>query len=124
MSDKISLGDIAVDCKDPGALRDFYADLTGWDKREMYGCPALAATNGLVILFMGCDFEYISPVWPEEPGKQQKQMHFNFGVNDLASAVEGAIKLGAIKAGCQYGEGQYVTLFDPEGHPFCLCAES
>jgi hypothetical protein len=70
---------------------------------------------------MGCDFEYIPPVWPEEPGKQQKQMHFNFQVDDLPSAVEDAIKLGATKAAAQYGEEHFVTMLDPEGHPFCLC---
>jgi predicted enzyme related to lactoylglutathione lyase len=117
----LSIGDISIDCKEPERLRDFYASLTGWDKRSMFDCPALIAENGLVILFMGCDFEYISPVWPEEPGRQQKQMHFNFQVDDLPSAVEEAIKLGAVKPCSQYGGEDFVTLFDPEGHPFCLC---
>jgi hypothetical protein len=68
---------------------------------------------------MGCDFDYIQPVWPEEPGKQQKQMHFDFTADDLPSAAEYAISIGATKAAEQYGD-YYVTLFDPEGHPFCL----
>ena len=70
----------------------------------MYGCPALIAENGLVILFMQCNFDYIPPIWPEELGKQQKRMHFNFQVDDLPAAVEEAIKLGATKAIAQYGE--------------------
>ena len=70
-----SVGDISIDCRNPDLTRDFYHSLTGWEKRVMYGCPALIAENGLVILFMQCDFYYISPVWPEEVGKQQKQMH-------------------------------------------------
>jgi predicted enzyme related to lactoylglutathione lyase len=60
-------------------------------------------------------------VWPEETGKQQKQMHFNFQVDDLQSAVEGAVKLGATKPAQQFGGEKWVTLLDPEGHPFCLC---
>ena len=60
--------------------------------------PALVGEGGLLILFMVCDFEYILPAWPEEEGKQQKQMHFNFKVDDLLSAVEEAIKLGTTKA--------------------------
>lgn len=87
----------------------------------MYGCPALIAENGLVILFMQCNFDYIPPIWPEELGKQQKRMHFNFQVDDLPAAVEEAIKLGATKAIAQYGETHFITMFDPEGHPFCLC---
>jgi hypothetical protein len=118
---KLIIGDISIDCKEPEKLRDFYAELSGWEQRTMYGCPALIAENSLVILFMGCDFDYIPPVWPEEPGKQQKQMHFNFQVDDLSAAVEDAIRLGATKVANQYGGEQFVTLFDPEGHPFCLC---
>jgi len=30
--------------------------------------------------------------------------------------------IGAVKAESQYGGDDYVTMFDPEGHPFCLCA--
>lgn len=116
-----SVGDISIDCRNPDLTRDFYHSLTGWEKRVMYGCPALIAENCLVILFMQCDFDYIPPVWPEESGKQQKQMHFNFQVSDLPAAVEEAIKLGATKPQSQYGGDHFVTLIDPEGHPFCLC---
>ncbi|NLY84692.1 MAG: VOC family protein [Acholeplasmataceae bacterium] len=116
-----SIGDISIDCRNPDLTRDFYHALTGWEKRVMYGCPALIAENCLVILFMQCDFNYIPPVWPEESGKQQKQMHFNFQVSDLPAAVEEAIKLGATKPQSQYGGDHFVTLIDPEGHPFCLC---
>ena len=117
----IRIGNIAVDCKEPQKLCDFYAGITGWESRIMYHCPALIDKNGLVILFMGCDFDYIPPVWPEENGRQQKQMHFDFQVDDLAGAVEQAIRFGAKKAASQYGGKHYVTMLDPEGHPFCLC---
>lgn len=111
--------DISIDCIEPEKLREFYAHLTGWDQN--FDCSALKAGNGLVIHFMGCDFDYIPPVWPEEDGKQQKQMHFNFQVDDLSAAVEEAIKLGATKSVAQYGGEHFVTMVDPEGHPFCLC---
>jgi len=48
-------------------------------------------------------------------------MHFNFQVDDLQSAVEEAIRLGATKTKAQYGGEHFVTLLDTEGHPFCLC---
>lgn len=119
----ISIGDISIDCADPTRTQEFYAVLTDWKKCEAYGCPAVVSDGGLLILFMGCDYEYASPVWPEESGKQQKQMHFNFQVDDLLSAVEDAVKNGATKAATQYGGDHYVTMLDPEGHPFCLCAK-
>lgn len=119
----VSIGDISIDCIHPERTREFYYSLTGWERKTMYGCPALIAENGLVILFMDCDFVYHPPVWPEESGKQQKQMHFNFQVSDLQAAVEDAIRLGATKPDSQYGGEQFITLLDPEGHPFCLCRQ-
>lgn len=120
----ISIGDISIDCANPERTRDFYAELTGWEKCEAYDCPALTGDGGLLILFMRCDFEYALPVWPEEAGKQQKQMHFNFQVDNLPSAVDEAIKLGASKAASQYGSEHFITMLDLEGHPFCLCAKN
>lgn len=112
---------INIDCKKTEILREFYAQLTDWD--QGFHDSALIADNGLVVHFMGCegDFDYTPPVWPEEPGKQQKQMHFNFQVDDLLSAVSEAIRLGATKATEQYGLERFVTMIDTEGHPFCLC---
>jgi catechol 2,3-dioxygenase-like lactoylglutathione lyase family enzyme len=121
MIPNLTIGDISIDCKNPEQTRGFYAKLLGWEQRTMYGCPAIIADNGLVFLFMGCDFDYIPPVWPEKPGEQQKQMHFNFQVDDLSAAVEEAIRLGAIKVAAQFGGEHFVTMLDPEGHPFCLC---
>jgi len=115
------IGDISIDCSDPARTREFYAKISGWTQRELYNCPALTDGNGFTVLFMGCDFTYEPPVWPEETGKQQKQIHFNFRVDELSAAVAEAVKLGAVKPAVQFGGDDYVTLLDPEGHPFCLC---
>jgi predicted enzyme related to lactoylglutathione lyase len=110
---------INIDCPDTKRLRDFYAQLTPWD--QDFHWTALVAENGMVVHFMQCDFDYIPPIWPEEPRQQQKQMHFNFQANDMPTAVEEAIRLGAAKSVAQHGGEQFVTMIDPEGHPFCLC---
>ena len=120
MSTGISLTHIFIDCKNPQNLQEFYHRLTGLEKRSMYNSPGLVLSNDLMLMFNACDFEYIPPVWPEETGKQQKQIHLDFGVEDLDVAVEIAVNLGAVKASQQYGGSKWVTLFDPEGHPFCL----
>lgn len=124
MNQVACLGNVGVDCKDAQKLQNFYAELLGWEKREMYGCPAVCSESGIVFLFdQAEDCEYIPPEWPEQPGKQQKQMHFDFQVDDLPTAVKQAEAIGAVKAASQYGGEHFVTLFDPDGHPFCLCVK-
>ena len=49
-------------------------------------------------------------------------MHFDFQVGDLESAVGEALALGATLATAQPQENVRV-LFDPAGHPFCLCRD-
>jgi predicted enzyme related to lactoylglutathione lyase len=123
MAGEIRLGDIMVDCGDDQGLCAFYHKLLGWEKCVLYGRPALRSAEGIVFLFIG-EEDYAPPVWPEEAGRQQKQMHFDFKVPDVAAAVEYAVSLGAVKAARQFGgDGEFVTMIDPAGHPFCLCAE-
>jgi len=116
----ISLTHIFIDCKNPSGLQEFYHKLTGLEKRSMYNSPGLMINKDLMLMFCACDFEYIPPVWPEEDGMQQKQIHLDFRVDDLDESVSYAVELGAVKASQQYGGKHWVTLFDPEGHPFCL----
>lgn len=121
MADEISLGDVLVDCADADKLRGFYAGLLGWETCELYGSPAVRSKNGITFLFVQ-DEDYVPPVWPEEDGKQQKQMHFDFQVPDVPKAVGKAEALGAVKAKAQFGGNDFTTMLDPAGHPFCLCA--
>ncbi|MDR0964428.1 MAG: VOC family protein [Clostridium sp.] len=118
---KLTIGDLSIDCTDPLRAQNFYANLMNWEKLTAFGCPAVKTEIGMLILFTTPEVHYVSPVWPEEVGKQQKQMHFNFQVDDLQSTVTEALALGATKAKEQFGGDQFVTLIDPAGHPFCLC---
>ena len=122
MIDGVCLGNIMINCGDEQRLCEFYRKLLGWEKYEMFGRPALLGTNGIVFLFIS-EEDYDPPVWPEENGKQQKQMHFDFQVPDVTAAVEYAQSLGATKAAAQFGGSEFVTMIDPSGHPFCLCAK-
>jgi predicted enzyme related to lactoylglutathione lyase len=122
MIDGISLGDVLVDCGDAKKLRDFYAGLLGWDPCELYDAPAVRSKNGVTFLFVQ-DEDYVPPVWPEENGRQQKQMHFDFQVPNVPDAVQKAEALGAVKAKAQFGGTYFTTMLDPAGHPFCLCGK-
>ncbi|MDR1736337.1 MAG: VOC family protein [Oscillospiraceae bacterium] len=103
MISNFTIGDLTIDCANAGRACDFYADLMDWEKTVAYGCLALKTDNDLTILFAETDIPYAPPVWPEEPGKQQKQMHLYFTVDDVQAAVDKAIQLGATKAAAQYG---------------------
>lgn len=118
----IGFGDIVVDCGDEKKLSAFYAALLGWDPFEIYGHHAVRSGNGLVFLFVQ-EEDFVPSVWPEEAGKQQKQMHFDFQVPDVPAAVRQAEGLGAVKARAQFGGAYFTTMIDPAGHPFCLCAK-
>ncbi len=118
----ICMGNVMVDCADGVKLCDFYGALLGWEKCELYGNPAVRSENGIVLLFAE-EEDYTPPVWPEQAGKQQKQMHFDFQVPDVEAAVREAEALGAVKAREQFGGSDFVTMLDPAGHPFCLCAQ-
>ena len=64
--------------------------------------------------------DYVPPVWPEEPEAQQQMAHLDFAVNDLEKAVKHAIECGATMADQQFSD-DWRVMFDPAGHPFCLC---
>lgn len=109
-----------VDCDDEKKLQKFYGELLGWEMCEMFARPAVRSSTGIVFLFIE-EEGYLPPVWPEEGQKQQKQMHFDFQVDDVAEMVQKAETLGAVKSKEQFGGDDFVTMFDPAGHPFCLC---
>ena len=120
MVDEVVLGNVMVDCDDERKLQRFYGELLGWEMCELFARPAIRSSSGIVFLFIE-EKDYVPPVWPEDTGKQQKQMHFDFQVDNVAEMVKKAESLGAKKAESQFGGNDFVTMFDPAGHPFCLC---
>lgn len=121
----IKMYSFTVDCPDPHALAEFYAALLHWEipfYNEEFAC--LGAPGSQQGAYPGITFQknpaYIPPVWPEEPEAQQQMAHLDFAVNDLEKAVKYAQECGASIAEKQFSEGWRV-MFDPVGHPFCLC---
>ncbi len=120
MATEIRLADLVVDCPDSRKLCDFYLGLLGWKETELFGNPAVISENGVMFVFVQ-EEDYVPPVWPEEEGRQQKQIHFDFLVPDVEAAVARAEELGAVKANSQFGGENFTTMLDPAGHPLCLC---
>lgn len=122
---KIKLYSFTVDCTDPYELAKFYASLLKWEipfHDADWACVgAPGAGQGA---YPGITFQrnpaYQPPVWPEAPDAQQQMAHLDFAVNDLEAAVAHAVHCGARIADQQFSDGWRV-MFDPAGHPFCLC---
>ncbi len=122
---KIKMSAFTLDCKYPHELAKFYAVLLKWEipfydeDYAIVGAPGTkkGAYPGITLQR---NPEYKPPVWPEEPQAQQQMAHIDFAVNDLEKAVQYAIQCGAIIADKQFS-GRWTVMFDPAGHPFCLC---
>jgi predicted enzyme related to lactoylglutathione lyase len=113
----------SLDCPDPLALADFYAQLTGMPV-EPLGDLLPSDMDWIELLSEGkptLGFQkvdgFVAPTWPEGPVPQQ--LHVDFAVDDLDAAEQRALSLGASKAAFQPGTTWRVFL-DPVGHPFCL----
>lgn len=122
---KIKLYACTLDCVDPHALAKFYAALLSWDIvffDEEYAC--VAAPGVQQGAYPGFTFQrntqYTPPVWPDAKDAQQQMAHIDFAVNDLEKAVQYAVQCGATIANEQFSD-HWRVLFDPAGHPFCLC---
>jgi predicted enzyme related to lactoylglutathione lyase len=60
---------------------------------------------------------------PDWPDGEQQQIHLDLYVDDIATAHEQAIALGArvLKAVSLEMPHGFQVYADPSGHPFCLC---
>jgi predicted enzyme related to lactoylglutathione lyase len=113
----------AIEAPDSLALATFYSGLLGWPiSHQEPGTAILAAPEGSIYVVFQESRDYRAPVWPPVDAGQRTMMHFDFQVGDLDSAVAEAVALGASVASHQPQENVRV-LFDPAGHPFCLCRD-
>jgi catechol 2,3-dioxygenase-like lactoylglutathione lyase family enzyme len=113
----------AIEAPDPEGLAKFYSELLGWPiGHQEPGTTILAAPEGSTYLVFQESAGYEAPVWPPANGDRRPMMHLDFQVGDLDTAVAEAAALGAVMANHQPRENVRV-LFDPAGHPFCLCRD-
>lgn len=122
MSKIVRLGNVAVDCYDEKIMQNFYASLLGWKALTFFSHLAVQSPSGVIFLFVKED-DFVPPVWPEEAGQQQKELHFDFVVSDVDAYVKKALELGGKRAHAQFGGKLWTTMLDPSGHPFCLCGQ-
>jgi len=113
---------VVLDAPDARELGRFYEALLGW-KLDDHDPGFVTLDPGEGVAYLACQTSagYQRPVWPNEPGRPQLQLHLDLEVGDLAEAVAAAIELGAGQAAYQPQKDVRVML-DPAGHPFCLYA--
>lgn len=130
----IHIGTLCLDCHDAGAMARFYGGLLGWE--PTFTEPDWVLMHdpaGGVALSFQADGAYVEPIWPEQPGEQQKMMHLDVRVTpadggdpsgpagqDALDAAAGlAVAAGGRLAPHQPRDDLRIIL-DPAGHPLCL----
>lgn len=110
---------VAIDSRDPLALAEFYATITGWRIApwEDDGWIELASDAGATIAFQKAP-EHVPPEWPGDAHPQQ--LHLDFDAPDLDEGERRVLEVGARKTGFQPAPENFRVFLDPAGHPFCL----
>lgn len=116
----LNVSTVCIDCADAQEMADFYCALLGWERGITEpDWVLLRHPSGGTGLSFQAEADYVPPVWPEEPGRQQKMLHLDIQVADLEATAAAAVAAGARLADHQPQDGVRVLL-DPAGHPFCL----
>ncbi len=108
---------VALDCRDPKRMAEFYGALTGWEVARDDGDWVQLRSDGGATLAFQLAPDHEPPVWPS--AEHPQQLHLDFDVADLDASEAQVLALGARKAEFQPDPGFRVFL-DPAGHPFCL----
>ena len=128
---RIEATSISISTPRPRELAAFYARLLGIEvaasegprdgEPRSAGWAQLRPAPGRLVMTLNFEWdpEFVTPVWPSEPGAQQPQAHLDLWVDDLDHAQRWAEHCGATPHTHQPQEGVRVML-DPDGHPFCL----
>jgi catechol 2,3-dioxygenase-like lactoylglutathione lyase family enzyme len=115
---------VCLDCADAEQLAQFYSSLLGWPitARDRAWFQLRDPGGGVGLNIQGEEW-YQPPVWPEQPGAQDKMLHFEIAVGDVETAVAIAVAAGATVASPQPADRdphRLRVMLDPAGHPFCL----
>ena len=108
---------VALDCREPRRLAEFYAALTGWTVTKDLGDWIEIHGEGAVGVAFQLVEDHEAPVWPGSEHPQQA--HLDFDVDDLDVMEARVLELGARKAEYQ-PDPSFRVFLDPAGHPFCL----
>jgi hypothetical protein len=114
------LASIALDCSDPAALANFWAQLVGGEVAFTSDefCAVKTGQGWLAVVRVA---GYQQPTWPD--ATVPKQLHLDLAVDDLDAAEAEALRIGATLPAVQPAPDRWRVLLDPAGHPFCLSTQ-
>ena len=104
---------VVIDCADPSALAQFYAELLGlhvtYTSSDWVVVSENDTTSGIAFQLAP---DHQPPQWPDPTRPQQ--FHLDVMVDDIGAATAQVLELGAhlLNGGNVFA--------DPAGHPFCL----
>ena len=114
------LSGVALECRDPAALADFYRRLTGWP--VTYEHPDWCSVGESEEASFHLSFQrapgHEPPTWPDPASSMQVHLHFR--VDDLEAAERAVLAMGGTKFEEQPAPESSRVFADPAGHPFCL----
>ena len=114
----IDLAAIIIDCADPGPVAHFYLDAAGAELVHDDPDGVWVRFSGNDVIFRKVD-GYRPPSWPLSD--EQLPVHFDFSVDDMASARARLCELGARESEFQpHDAALLVVMVDPAGHFFCI----
>ncbi|MFF4911119.1 VOC family protein [Streptomyces sp. NPDC001260] len=119
------LRSVVIDCPDPHALADFYAQVVGGTPRaEDDDWVVLRVPDGPRLAFQRAE-GLTPPEWPRADRNSQ-QFHLDFDAGstweEMDAAHERVLALGATPLDLEdRKEKDFQVYADPAGHPFCLC---
>ncbi|MFG2830670.1 VOC family protein [Streptomyces sp. NPDC048434] len=116
----IKLGVVALDCPDPQALADFYAEMLGWRVEGGGDWVEVAGPEGRALAFQRVA-DYRPPQWPGQEVPQQLHLDFDVTRADIDAAEDKVVALGAKLVQRDEDGRDFRVYLDPAGHPFCLC---
>ncbi len=108
---------LTLDSADAERDGAFWSEVLGWEVAHS-GDGYAMLTGPDHALGFGKVEGYAAPGWPNENGS--KQFHLDLAVDDLEATAGTLVELGATRPEEQPGEGRWLVLLDPSGHPFCL----
>jgi len=111
---------VALECRDPAALADFYSRLTGWPvvyAHEDWYSVGESEEASFHLSFQRAP-GHVPPTWPDPASSMQDHLHLR--VDDLEAAERAVLELGGTKLDDQPGADRSPVYADPAGHPFCL----
>ena len=108
---------VALDCRSPRELAEFYSAVTGWTIGKVDDDWIELASDGAVTIAFQLAPDHQPPDWPGDEHPQQ--LHLDFDVDDLDAGEAAVLALGATRASAQ-PDPEWRVFLDPAGHPFCL----